>query len=135
MSLLTMALDEVREGDLQNLIDQKFAEWKTVEYKESLSVGNDVERKKFLSQVSSFANAAGGHLIYGVRAEAGVPAELCGLILDNPDAMILRLEDMARDGIRPRIPGVQFRAIEVSTGKTAMVIRIPKSWALPHQVV
>ena len=135
MSIFTKSLDDIDEQDLQELVDQKFAEWKTVEYKEALSVGGDGERKKFLSQVSSFANASGGHLIYGVRAEDGVPAEVLGMEVDNPDGTVLGLEDMIRTGIRPRIPGVLVRAVGVKAGRTAIVIRVPRSWAMPHQVI
>jgi hypothetical protein len=135
MSIFTKRVDDINEQDLQELVEQRFAEWKTVEYKEKLSVGSEVERKKFLSQVSSFANAAGGHLIYGVRAADGVPEEVTGMELANPDGELLRLEDMVRTGIRPRIPGVLMRAVTVRTDKAAVVIRVPKSWARPHQVV
>lgn len=135
MSIFTKRLDEINEQDLQELVEQKFAEWKTIEYKEKLSVGSESERKKFLSQVSSFANAAGGHLIYGVRATDGVPDELSGMEVTNPDGEVLRLEDMVRTGIRPRIPGLLMRAVTVKADKVAIIIRIPKSWARPHQVI
>jgi hypothetical protein len=135
MSIFTKRVDDINEQDLQELVEQKFAEWKTVEYKERLSVGSEAERKKFLSQVSSFANAAGGHLIYGMRAADGVPEEVTGMEFVNPDGELLRLEDMVRTGIRPRIPGVLMRAVTVRTNKVAVVIRVPKSWARPHQVV
>jgi hypothetical protein len=135
MSLFIKQLDDVSEEDIQDLVDQKFAEWKTVEYKEALSVSTESDTKKFLSQASSFANAAGGHLIYGVRAIDGVPSEVCGLEIDNPDAMTLRLQEKIRDGIRQRIPGVLIRAVPVKTDRVVIVIRIPKSWALPHQVI
>jgi hypothetical protein len=135
MSIFTKDLEEITAADLQVVVDEKLAEWKTIEYKESLSVQTDAARKKFLSQVSSFANAAGGDLIYGIRASNGVPAELCGLELENPDALILRLEDILRSGVRPRIPGVLIRAVSLATDRFAIVIRIRKSWHRPHQVV
>lgn len=135
MSIFTKNVDDINEQDLQELVDQKFAEWKTVEYKEKLSVGSEAERKKFLSQISSFANAAGGHLIYGVRATDGVPEEVTGMEVANPDGEVLRLEDIARTGIRPRIPGLLVRPVTLETGKVAIIIRIPKSWSRPHQVV
>ena len=135
MSIFTKGVDEINELDLQELADQKFSEWKTVEYKEKLSVGSEAERKKFLSQVSSFANAAGGHLLYGVRATDGVPEEVVGMEIANPDAEVLRLEEIARTGIRPRIPGLLMRAVTVKTDRVAIVIRVPKSWARPHQVI
>jgi schlafen family protein len=135
MSIFTKNIEDITDADLKTLVEQKLAEWKTIEYKESLSVQTEAERKKFLSQVSSLANAVGGHLIYGIRATNGVPAELCGLELENPDGMVLRLDDMLRSGIRPRIPGVLIRAVPIETNKFAVVIRVRKSWHRPHQVV
>lgn len=82
--------------------------------------------------MSSFANAAAGHLIYGIREETGIPEELCGLQNIDADAQILRLENIIRDCIEPRIPGIHMRAIPLQTSTVAIIIRIPRSWALPH---
>ncbi len=41
---------------------------------------------------------------------------------------------MARDGIRPPIAGISSRAIALSGGGFALVVRVPKSWIPPHQV-
>ena len=73
-------------------------------------------------------------MIYSVRATDGVPEEVRGLEVVNPDGEVLRLKEMARTGIRPRIPGLLIRAINVKTDRVAIVLRIPKSWAGPHQV-
>jgi hypothetical protein len=52
----------------------------------------------------------------------------------DPDVQKQRLENMIRDGIEPRIPGVSIRPIPLRTGGVVMAIRIPRSWALPHVV-
>jgi predicted HTH transcriptional regulator len=62
---------------------------------------SDSERKEFLADASSFANADGGHLIYGMKEQSGVAIELCGLDVDG-DAVISALESRIRDGISPR---------------------------------
>jgi hypothetical protein len=129
------SLDSVEEKDLQVLVDNGIGEAKTIEYKETLPGRSDSDRKEFLADISSFANAAGGHLVYGVRAQAGIPIDLCGLHSTDTDAEILRLEEMTRDGIRPRIPGIQFQPISLKRGTFAIITRIPKSWASPHQVI
>jgi hypothetical protein len=134
MSLLTKPVNEISEDDVEALRGDRFAECKTVEYKEALSVDGEANRIKFLSQVSSFANASGGHLIYGIRAKQGVPQTTVGLDVSDPDGLILRLEHMVRDGIRPRIPGLQSVAVRLRSGQVVVVMRIPKSWASPHQV-
>jgi len=135
MLLRDKSLDSFEEKDLQVLVDNGIGEAKTIEYKETLPGRSDSDRKEFLADISSFANAAGGHLVYGVRAQAGIPIDLCGLHSTDRDAEILRLEEMTRDGIRPRIPGIQFQPISLKRGTFAIIIRIPKSWASPHQVI
>ncbi len=41
---------------------------------------------------------------------------------------------MARDGIRPPIPGIHTAPVSLKTGGLAIVMRIPQSWNPPHQV-
>lgn len=66
-------IDRITEEDLQALIDNAVSERKTIEYKRSLSINRDSERKEFLADVSSFANASGGDLIYGITEAGGIP--------------------------------------------------------------
>ena len=134
MPLQHKPIGAIDAADLQALADNQVAEAKVIEYKESLPGNPDAARKDFLADVSSFANAAGGHLIYGIKEQSGVPIDIPGLKNINADAEILRLENMIRDGIDPRIPGVAMRAIEVESSGVVILLRIPRSWALPHMI-
>ena len=127
-------LELEEENDLQELVDNQIPESKTIDYKESLTDNSDSDKKEFLADVSSFANAAGGYLIYGMRENSGIASELCGLESIDADAEIRRLDNIIRDGIKPRIPGVSLRAIPLRTSRHAIIIRIPMSWASPHMV-
>jgi Putative DNA-binding domain len=91
-------------------------------------------KKEFLADVSSFANAAGGHLVIGMKEQAGLPVELCGLSNINADAEITRLENLIRDGIKQRIYGVACQVVPLRNSSVAVVIRVPRSWAAPHVV-
>ena len=127
-------LELEEENDLQELVDNQNPEIKTIDYKESLTGNSDSDKKEFLADVSSFANAAGGYLIYGMRENSGIASELCGLESIDADAEIRRLDNIIRDGIKPRIPGVSLWAIPLRTSRDAIIIRIPMSWASPHMV-
>ncbi len=128
-------LAEIEEADLQELIATQKQEGKTIDYKLGSVGGTDADKKKFLADVSSFANALGGHLIFGVEEENGIPINLCGIELSDPDREIGRLENIVRDGIEPRIPGIEMRAVPLaSEGTYALVIRIAQSWQSPHMV-
>jgi len=130
---LDKPVESITEADLAALIDAAVLELKTLDYKQALPGASIDSRKEFLADVVSFANCAGGHLVYGIREKDGVPVELLGLD-DEADGAILRLENMIRDGIAPRM-AVQSTAVKLANSRTAIVMRIPKSFAFPHMVV
>ncbi|MEM2126610.1 MAG: ATP-binding protein [Candidatus Bathyarchaeia archaeon] len=128
-------IDQVSEEDLKALIDNSVIEGKTLEYKQSLPGNSDSEKREFLADVSSFANASGGDLIYGIQEREGIPVSLEGLDIENIDEERRRLEDMIRNGIDPRIPSMNIKPIKLSNGKIAIIIRVHKSWFSPHRVI
>jgi hypothetical protein len=134
MVLGNRSIDELTEHDLQALVSNQVAESKSVEYKETLPGGSNNEKREFLADVTSFANAAGGHLIYGIRESDGIPDDLCGLGHMNADENILRLENLLRDGVQPRIPGVSLQPVPLGESNVALVIRVSRGWASPHRV-
>ncbi|MCK5240903.1 ATP-binding protein [bacterium] len=48
------------------MISNQIQESRTIEYKESLPGNSDQDKREFLADISSFANAAGGDLLYGI---------------------------------------------------------------------
>jgi Schlafen, AlbA_2 len=138
--MIDKSLDQIVLPDLQRLRDNRVAEGRALEYKQALPGGSDSERKEFLADVSSFANAVGGDLIYGVKEarengnNSGIPEAVEGLGGIRQDAETLRLENMLRDGIAPRLPGVRFHWISGAPSGSVLLIRVPRSWAGPHMV-
>lgn len=130
---LNKLVETLTEGDLQDLVDRQEAERKTIEYKATLPGKTDEERKEFFGDVSSFANAAGGWLLYGIPAKDGVPEGLSGVQIDTADATILALENAIRDGIRPRF-AVATVVVPLTSGLSVVVMHIPRSYAAPHMV-
>src|SRR5262245_12321376 len=103
--------EELAEPHLQALIDNEVRERRTIEYKQQLPSGKDEDVREFLADVSSFANAGGGDLIFGMAEADGSAAEIVPLEFE-PDAEKRRWEARIRDGIHPRIPGLRLREIE-----------------------
>jgi hypothetical protein len=124
--------DEIGEKHLQALIEAGLSERRTVEYKRELPKPTDAGKREFLADASSFANASGGDLLFGVEAREGVPVRLAPLA-GSPDSVKLAWEASLREGVSPRIPGVQVREVPVEGGYV-LLFRIPKSWAGPHAV-
>src|SRR5260370_19444517 len=133
---LNKSLDSIEESDLQALIDNQVPEGKSIEYKEALPGNADGDKKEFLADVSSFANAAGGDLIFGIKEDSGVPVELCGSQVSDVDAEILRLESLIQTGIAARLPGVHTHGLTIPSKpqQCAIIIRIRKSWLSAHMV-
>jgi hypothetical protein len=140
--MMQKAIDEIGKEDIENLIATRVGERRTLDYKSQLPAGGSDERREFLYDVASFANASGGDLIFGVADErdaagksTGFPASAEGVVLPNPSETILRLENLVRDGIDPRIAGIQWRQIDGFPKGPVLLMRIPKSWAGPHMVI
>lgn len=130
--LVGKPIHEITENDLQNLIGKP--EDNNLEFKKILP-NPQTGKTEFLVDVSAFANAGGGHIIYGMDEEDLKAAELCGLGAINVEKEVQRLQNWTNEGIEPRIPGLRIRPIDLS-GKavTAIVIHIPHSFAAPHQI-
>jgi hypothetical protein len=80
-------------------------------------------------------------MIFGITDErdtngksTGLPGSADGLSLMNVSEAIARLENLVRDGLDPRIQGIQWQQVEGFQKGSILIIRIPKSWTGPHMV-
>src|SRR6185437_7719057 len=96
---------------------------------------------EFLYDVSSFANTAGGDIVFGIGDErdtagkpTGIPLPPQGLAQENLSSEILRMENLVRDGIDPRIAGIEWLPIAGFPSGPVLVMRIPRSCIGPHMV-
>ena len=132
--MIDKPIADITADDIQHLVDEGTPEKRTLEFKAELPGTKDSEKKEFLADVSSFANAAGGDLIYGVEAPDGRATAAPGVTAQNVEAALLRLDQMIRSGISPRIVGFQIHAVPSLGNGPAIVIRISRSWQGPHIV-
>lgn len=127
-------LEQIAETDLQALVSESVRETEQLEYKKELNCNTDQEKKEFLADVSAFANASGGDLIAGIEDDKdGRPVAVCGLSLPSVNAEILKLENILRDGLEPRIT-VRIWPVPLSTGSHCLILRIQKSMYAPHMI-
>ena len=134
MTLLSKPLEQITTDDLQALVDAQAPEKRTLDYKATLPGNADGDKKEFLADVSSFANAAGGYLIFGIAEGMEGVLSMPGLAGCNADQEILRLEQIVLQGVEPRIPGLETVAVPLADGRPIIVMRIPRSWAMPHRI-
>jgi len=141
MPMIDKRFDAIEKSDIDAMVASKTSERRTLEYKAELPRESDDAKREFLSDIASLANSLGGDILYGVTDErdqngqpTGRPREAVGIGGANETSEQLRLENMIRDGIAPRIAGVQVKAIPGFPGGSVILLRVPQSWAVPHMV-
>jgi len=125
---------------LRQIVDTGVVENRSLDFKEELPGPKDDDKREFLADISSFANSFGGDIVFGV-AEGRTDGkrngvwELRGLGGDIESAK-LRLEQMVRDGLAPRLGTVLFDVVadDGFPRGPILVARIGKSWAAPHMM-
>jgi len=132
--MINKHLDKIDISDLKQLQSNAVSEGKTIEYKKLLPTNSYADRKEFLADISSFSNASGGDLIFGILEENGSPKSIDGLEIESVDEEIRKYENIIRDGIEPRII-FATRAVNVSGKKNIFIFRVNKSWVEPHRVI
>jgi hypothetical protein len=51
------------------------------------------------------------------------------------DPEILRLQQVVRGGVQPRLSSIEFQPVRINAGGNVLVIRIPRSYNPPHRVI
>ena len=96
--------------EIENLVASRVGESKVLDFKRMIP-GHRDDRNEFINDICAFANSEDGHLIIGMneKRENGQKTgeyEICPIAFadNNPDSMILTLENQIREGIEPRLP-------------------------------
>ena len=131
--MLDRALADLSEHDFASFVSNSVSEGRDLEFKRDLPGNSDTDIKEFLADVSSLANAQGGDLIFGIEEKDGVAAKIAGLSPADVDGVLLRLENIVRDGVEPRMVA-KIRWVPLADKQGVIVLRIPASLAAPHRV-
>ena len=119
------------EADLQSLVDDAVTEGREIGSKAQLPGNSDSDKGGFLFDVSSFANRISGDLVFGVTECNGVAKHVFGVDLLNLDATKLRLENLVRDGIHPRIiPNITIHTVSLANSKNVLIVRVPRKFGV-----
>ncbi|MGI8380419.1 AlbA family DNA-binding domain-containing protein [Priestia megaterium] len=125
---------EWTESDILELINNEIPESLNLDYKRIDSLGKSDGKKNEISKdVSSFANSAGGILIYGVVEDGNVPTSIDGGV--DPNVISKEwIEHVINSRIQRRISGIRINQIKLSPPSTNViyVLDIPQSNLAPH---
>lgn len=134
MFFTTSEFDSLDESKLREFLDLKISEFYYVDYKEAIEY-NDHFKKEFLKDLSAFANAFGGNLIYGVKEpkeDLTTENQIQGI--KNAEDLIKKFEKLAQAGLDPRIPGFKMKPIKIKDKNPVIVVHIPPSISKPHMI-
>lgn len=138
MPIRTKPFDKIEAADVDALLARGAREDRTIDFKLVLKLDSRDDYGEFLKDVTAFANAAGGTLLYGVREgedqQEGVIVELPGLAL-RPDDVQRQIDMILRDGTDQRLVGVMHGAVPRDDGRFYYVVRVPPSSLAPHKVL
>lgn len=130
---LPFDLTKITEEDVQALVQARATENSHLEFKLQLPGSDNAGKHELTADVSAFANAGGGDIVYGIAEDGDACATTITPLTGNQDQEVRRLQDILMNGIEPRIPGLAVSSVPV-TGGFCVVIRVPKSWTGPHRV-
>ena len=126
---------EWEEEDIQRLIDNQRKEATDLEYKrcDALVENEKKSREKIIEElskdVSSFANAEGGTIIYGIIEEGRLPK----IIDEGFDPNKIKrewIEDIIDSNVKPKIEDLKIKQVELNRnnpGKVIYIIYTPQS--------
>lgn len=126
---------EWNEDDILSFIDECEKENLFLDYKACAALARHENKKNEVSKdVSSFANSAGGTIIYGVNENGHVPTSID--VGYNPTDITKEwLEQVINSRIQPRIEGLIINQVELNKtnpGNVIYVVYIPESKRAPH---
>jgi len=124
---------EWEEEDVQLLINDGVQESLFLEFKGCEALKKDNETRSEVSKdISSFANSAGGTIVYGLIEENHFPKKI-DVGYDPSEITKEWLEQIINSNIQQRVDNLKIKQIRIKqTGKVLYVVNIPQSFRAPH---
>jgi len=132
--MLSKPLAQLTLDDIAALVANGVAESRYLDFK-SEGVGSaDKDKREFLADITAFANAVGGDIVFGVATHDGAASANDGIELADHDKEKLRLGDLIRTGTEPRLANFNMAWLPTNDKRGVLVVRVPRSWNGPHRV-
>lgn len=124
-------------SEINELINNKIIESPYLEYKASKALQKNDECKKQISKdVSAFANAGGGTILYGIVEEKNYPIKI-DEGFDPYETTKEWLDQVINSTINRKIEGIVIKQIEIDRGDGRVIytVQVPQSNRAPHQAI
>jgi len=85
--MINVPFDSIDKTIIESLFSNQVRENRTLDYKELLPANGRDDRKEFLADITAFANAAGGDIVFGIteKRQNNRPTGIPEAILDVTD--------------------------------------------------
>lgn len=125
--------EKLSAKDLENIITLKYEESIHLEFKGADSLSSkDKVKNEIAKDISSFANSAGGYIIYGINEENHVASSFSFI---NGNIFTKEwLEQVIQTRIHRKIEGIRIIPIRIDDNieKSIYLVKIPESTRAPH---
>jgi predicted HTH transcriptional regulator len=129
-----MPIAELQLEDIDSLTQNRVSESLYIDFKSAPIGTTDEDKREFVADVTAFANASGGDIIFGVTTQEGAASHAPGIALVDPDKEKLRLAELIRSGTERRLSYFDMKWLAMGGQKGILIVRVPRSWGAPHRV-
>ncbi|MCD0445903.1 ATP-binding protein [Glycomyces sp. A-F 0318] len=123
----------VDDGLLDAAVEAKLRETDDLDWKQRLPPMKGLAKTEFPKNVTAFANAGGGTIVYGVN-EDNMAAKDRFDVGDCTEADIRTIRSVAASNIHPPILGLRVYCLDQSAKRAVMVV-VPPSLDRPHMIL
>ena len=131
---MSNALGNLPDPDVEAIFEAATKDSRQVELRPKLPELTDAGIVEFLGDISSFANAEGGQIIYGLEITSDGSFVCHGVDVALFEKNGDRLRRLIIEGLDPVLSGVEFLVVPARQGRV-VIVDIPRSRAAPHMVV
>lgn len=117
---------------LSELVANRVEENQFLEFKATLPARTDKAKYEFLKDVTAFANAEGGQIVFGIEEESGAASAVTNLGVQDKDGESRRLLQLLDSQIEPRLRGIGLNWVGDQDFEV-LILDIPKSYNGPHR--
>ena len=122
-------VSEITAADLQQLVDSAAPEDQWLEFKGAAY--EPVKHEEMLKDVAAFANADGGYILIGVKADKAGTATGFNTVADARQVAENMLKSCLQN-ITPRVADIEINPVDAPGGAKVVIIRVPVSARRPH---